>query len=160
MQHGARCVRHAACCMLHVAAQGCCICGWARTTVHSTSSVRAHICAGTGPHLRHSLVRAGNSLTHDPKNPKTILAAGSIIQDHSDMDVALIKCARRAGAVARGRTAQVANVPRHRHGCAAAFHAAVPFARGARESPRSVIYIGRVQRERNAGRSLLEAHAR
>ena len=33
----------------------------------------------------------GNSLTHDPKNPKTILAAGSIIQDHSDMDVALIK---------------------------------------------------------------------
>ena len=29
----------------------------------------------------------GNSLTHDPKNPKTILAAGSIIQDHSDMDV-------------------------------------------------------------------------
>lgn len=33
----------------------------------------------------------GNSLTHDPKNPKTILAAGSIIQDHSDVDVALIK---------------------------------------------------------------------
>lgn len=25
----------------------------------------------------------GNSLTHDPKNPKTILAAGSIIQVHS-----------------------------------------------------------------------------
>ena len=33
----------------------------------------------------------GNSLTYDPKNPKTILAAGSIIQDHADMDVALIK---------------------------------------------------------------------
>jgi hypothetical protein len=33
----------------------------------------------------------GNSLTHDPRNPRTILAAGSIIQDHSDMDVALIK---------------------------------------------------------------------
>lgn len=33
----------------------------------------------------------GNSLTHDPKNPKTILAAGSVIQDHSDMDVALVK---------------------------------------------------------------------
>merc|ERR1719261_1181593 len=33
----------------------------------------------------------GNSLTHDPKNPKTILAAGSIIQDHSDMGVALVK---------------------------------------------------------------------
>ena len=36
----------------------------------------------------------GNSLTDDPKNPKTILAAGLIIQDHSDMDVALVKCAR------------------------------------------------------------------
>ena len=33
----------------------------------------------------------GNSLTFDPKNPKTILAAGSIIQDNQDMDVALIK---------------------------------------------------------------------
>jgi Bardet-Biedl syndrome 4 protein len=33
----------------------------------------------------------GNSLTYDPKNPKTILAAGSIIQDNQDMDVALIK---------------------------------------------------------------------
>lgn len=33
----------------------------------------------------------GNSLTHDPKNAKTILAAGSIIQDHNDADVALVK---------------------------------------------------------------------
>jgi len=33
----------------------------------------------------------GNSLTHDPTCPKTILAAGSVIQDHQDMDVALIK---------------------------------------------------------------------
>ncbi|PNG99216.1 Bardet-Biedl syndrome 4, partial [Tetrabaena socialis] len=33
----------------------------------------------------------GTSLTHDPRNPRTILAAGSIIQDHSDMDVALVK---------------------------------------------------------------------
>ncbi|GMH32300.1 hypothetical protein BSKO_00134 [Bryopsis sp. KO-2023] len=33
----------------------------------------------------------GRSLSHDPKNPKTILAAGSIMQDHSDMDVALVK---------------------------------------------------------------------
>lgn len=33
----------------------------------------------------------GNSLTYDPKNPKTILAAGSIIQDNQDMDVALVK---------------------------------------------------------------------
>lgn len=33
----------------------------------------------------------GSSLTHDPRNPRTILAAGSIIQDHSDMDVALVK---------------------------------------------------------------------
>ena len=31
----------------------------------------------------------GNSLTHDPVNPKTILAAGSIIQDHGDFEVAL-----------------------------------------------------------------------
>jgi hypothetical protein len=33
----------------------------------------------------------GNSLTHDPRNPKAILAAGSIIQNNQDMDVALIK---------------------------------------------------------------------
>ena len=33
----------------------------------------------------------GNSLTLDPKNPKTILAAGSIIQDKSDHDAALLK---------------------------------------------------------------------
>lgn len=33
----------------------------------------------------------GNALTHDPRNAKTILAAGSIIQDHNDMDVALVK---------------------------------------------------------------------
>ncbi len=33
----------------------------------------------------------GNSLTHDPRSVKTILAAGSIIQDNQDMDVALVK---------------------------------------------------------------------
>ena len=33
----------------------------------------------------------GNSLTLDPKDPRTILAAGSIIQDHHDFDVALSK---------------------------------------------------------------------
>eukprot|EP00891_Asterochloris_glomerata_P000027 jgi/Astpho2/27/fgenesh1_pm.00001_%23_4_t len=33
----------------------------------------------------------GSSLAHDPRNPKTILAAASVIQDHSDMDVALVK---------------------------------------------------------------------
>ena len=33
----------------------------------------------------------GSSLTQDPRNPKSILAAGSIIQDHNDMDVALVK---------------------------------------------------------------------
>jgi len=33
----------------------------------------------------------GNSLTHDPRDPKTILAAGSIIQDHRDWSVALVK---------------------------------------------------------------------
>ena len=32
----------------------------------------------------------GNALTHDPRNARAILAAGSIIQDHSDMDVALV----------------------------------------------------------------------
>merc|ERR1711964_134496 len=49
----------------------------------------------------------GNSLTHDPKNPKTILAAGSIIQDHSDMDVALIKY--RVAAVYTPNSAQLWN---------------------------------------------------
>lgn len=33
----------------------------------------------------------GKSLSYDPRNPKTILAAGSIIQDNQDMDVALVK---------------------------------------------------------------------
>ncbi len=33
----------------------------------------------------------GNSMTYESKNPKTILATGSIIQDNQDMDVALIK---------------------------------------------------------------------
>lgn len=33
----------------------------------------------------------GNALTHDPRNPKTLLAAGSIIQDHSDLDTAVSK---------------------------------------------------------------------
>jgi Bardet-Biedl syndrome 4 protein len=33
----------------------------------------------------------GNSLTFDPRSAKTILAAGSIIQDNQDMDVALVK---------------------------------------------------------------------
>jgi len=49
----------------------------------------------------------GNSLTHDPKNPKTILAAGSIIQDHSDMDVALVKY--RIAAVQTPNSAQLWN---------------------------------------------------
>jgi len=33
----------------------------------------------------------GTALTYDAKNPKTILAAGSILQDHSEMDDALNK---------------------------------------------------------------------
>merc|ERR1712100_488794 len=49
----------------------------------------------------------GNALTHDPRNPKTILAAGSIIQDHSDMDVALIKY--RVAAVFTPNSAQLWN---------------------------------------------------
>jgi len=49
----------------------------------------------------------GNSLTHDPKNAKTILAAGSIIQDHNDMDAALIKY--RIAAVHTPNSAQLWN---------------------------------------------------
>merc|ERR1712086_707745 len=49
----------------------------------------------------------GNSLTHDPKNPKTILAAGSVIQDNSDMDVALVKY--RVAAVQTPNSAQLWN---------------------------------------------------
>jgi len=49
----------------------------------------------------------GNALTHDPKNAKTILAAGSIIQDHSDMDVALVKY--RVAAVQTPNSAQLWN---------------------------------------------------
>jgi Bardet-Biedl syndrome 4 protein len=49
----------------------------------------------------------GNSLTHDATNAKTILAAGSIIQDHSDMDVALIKY--RVAAVKTPNSAQLWN---------------------------------------------------
>mmetsp|Transcript_6204 Transcript_6204/g.21997 ORF Transcript_6204/g.21997 Transcript_6204/m.21997 type:complete len:398 (-) Transcript_6204:1045-2238(-) len=49
----------------------------------------------------------GNSLTHDPRNSKTILAAGSIIQDHSDMDVALVKY--RVAAVQTPNSAQLWN---------------------------------------------------
>ncbi len=49
----------------------------------------------------------GNSLTLDPRNPKTILAAGSIIQDHSDMDVALVKY--RVAAVQTPNSAQLWN---------------------------------------------------
>eukprot|EP01033_Poteriospumella_lacustris_P004908 gene4904-3512_t len=49
----------------------------------------------------------GNSLTYDPKNAKTILAAGSIIQDNQDMDVALVKY--RVAAVQTPNSAQLWN---------------------------------------------------
>lgn len=49
----------------------------------------------------------GNSLTHDVKNPRTILAAGSIIQDHNDYDVALVKY--RVAAVTTPNSAQLWN---------------------------------------------------
>jgi len=49
----------------------------------------------------------GNALTHDPKDPKCILAAGSIIQDHNDVDVALIKY--RVAAVVTPNSAQLWN---------------------------------------------------
>jgi hypothetical protein len=62
--------------------------------------------AGGSPPARIARhLTAGNSLTHDPKNAKTILAAGSIIQDHSDMDVALIKY--RVAAVQTPNSAQL-----------------------------------------------------
>ena len=49
----------------------------------------------------------GNSLAYDPRDPKTILAAGSIIQDNQDMDVALIKY--RVAAVKTPNSAQLWN---------------------------------------------------
>lgn len=49
----------------------------------------------------------GNSLTYDPKSAKTILAAGSIIQDNQDMDVALVKY--RVAAVQTPNSAQLWN---------------------------------------------------
>lgn len=49
----------------------------------------------------------GNSLTHDPRNAKAILAAGSIIQDNQDMDVALVKY--RIAAVNTPNSAQLWN---------------------------------------------------
>jgi Bardet-Biedl syndrome 4 protein len=49
----------------------------------------------------------GNALTIDAKNPKTILAAGSIMQDNADWDVALTKY--RVAAVAAPNSAQLWN---------------------------------------------------
>jgi Bardet-Biedl syndrome 4 protein len=49
----------------------------------------------------------GNSLANDPLDPKTILAAGSIIQDNQDMDVALVKY--RIAAVKTPNSAQLWN---------------------------------------------------
>ena len=49
----------------------------------------------------------GSSLAQDPRNPKSILAAGSIIQDHNDMDVALVKY--RIAAVQTPNSAQLWN---------------------------------------------------
>lgn len=49
----------------------------------------------------------GNSLSHDPTNPKTILAAGSVMQDHNEMDVALSKY--RVAAIKTPNSAQLWN---------------------------------------------------
>jgi Bardet-Biedl syndrome 4 protein len=49
----------------------------------------------------------GNALTHDPRNSRAILAAGSIIQDHADHDVALVKY--RVAAVQAPNSAQLWN---------------------------------------------------
>jgi len=54
-----------------------------------------------------AFVQLGNSLTHDPRNAKTILAAGSIIQDNQEMDTALIKY--RVAAVQTPNSAQLWN---------------------------------------------------
>lgn len=48
-----------------------------------------------------------SSLAQDPRNPKTILAAGSVIQDNSDMDAALLKY--RVAAIATPNSAQLWN---------------------------------------------------
>lgn len=63
-------------------------------------------------HLRlHENLKAfellGASLAHDPRSAKTILAAGSIIQDNSDVDVALVKY--RVAAVATPHSSQLWN---------------------------------------------------
>ena len=49
----------------------------------------------------------GNSLTHDPENSKTILATGSIIQDKSDHDAAILKY--RVAAVDNPNSAELWN---------------------------------------------------
>ena len=49
----------------------------------------------------------GNALTHDPRSPRAILAAGSIIQDNADMDVALVKY--RVAAVQQPNSCQLWN---------------------------------------------------
>eukprot|EP00823_Brevimastigomonas_motovehiculus_P007131 TRINITY_DN6147_c0_g1_i1.p1 TRINITY_DN6147_c0_g1~~TRINITY_DN6147_c0_g1_i1.p1 ORF type:complete len:482 (-),score=97.88 TRINITY_DN6147_c0_g1_i1:103-1548(-) len=49
----------------------------------------------------------GSSLSFDPKNAKTVLAAGSIMQDHNDMEVALSKY--RIAAVQTPNSAQLWN---------------------------------------------------
>lgn len=63
-------------------------------------------------HLRlHENLKAfellGASLAHDPRSAKTILAAGSIIQDNADVDVALVKY--RVAAVATPHSSQLWN---------------------------------------------------
>ena len=41
--------------------------------------------------VKRAFERLGSALTFDPTNAKAILAAGSMIQDHGDFDVALSK---------------------------------------------------------------------
>jgi Bardet-Biedl syndrome 4 protein len=49
----------------------------------------------------------GSALTHDPRSAKAILAAGSVIQDNGEMDVALVKY--RVAAVRTPNSAQLWN---------------------------------------------------
>ena len=66
----------------------------------------------------------GSALVQDPRNPKSILAAGSIIQDHNDMDVALVKY--RIAACQTPNSAQLWNNIGHTHTHTHSKHTAHP----------------------------------
>lgn len=69
-------------------------------TIHASSTANAHLPTLTH-HLPHLTHRTGDnqkafdflssSLLKEPRSSRTILAAASIIQDHADMDGALVR---------------------------------------------------------------------